>query len=77
MAGQSVVRGGSAGAAGKPGASGMGASGGGRGQGEEEDKEHQRKYVLDDDEFFQLTDEGEKLVDPNTGLPVAPPVIGG
>ncbi|WP_027943066.1 hypothetical protein [Amycolatopsis taiwanensis] len=64
-----------AGAAGRPGASGMGGAHGGKGNGEE-DAEHQRKYILDDDEAFQLTAEGERLVDPVTGLPVTPPVIG-
>ena len=32
--------------------------------------------MLEDDEAFQLTAEGEQLIDPTTGMPVAPPVIG-
>lgn len=73
---ESLGRAGSTGAAGRPGASGLGAgAAGGKGKGEE-DTEHERKYVLDEDEAFQLTEEGERLIDPNTGLPVAPPVIG-
>jgi hypothetical protein len=49
--------------------------GGQKGEGGEDD-EHQRKYVLDDDEAFQLTEAGERLVDPRTGMPLTPPVIG-
>lgn len=76
-ASEAAGRAGSAGSAGRSGgAGGMGAGAhGGKGNGEE-DAEHQRKYILDDDEPFQLTDEGERLIDPTTGLPVAPPVIG-
>lgn len=76
MANEAVGRGGPAGAAGRSGTSGMGAGAhGGKGK-DEEDQEHQRKFVQDDDEAFQLSAEGEKLVDPQTGLPVTPPVIG-
>ena len=71
--GAGAVRGG---AAGRPGAPGMGgAPHGGKG-GESEDKEHQRKYVLEDDEAFQLDGDGERITDPRTGLPPVPPVIG-
>ena len=55
---------------------GMGA-GGGKGKGEE-DKEHQRKYGLEDDSAFDLTDDEDgRLRDPRTGLPPTPPTIGG
>jgi hypothetical protein len=55
----------------------MGGAGGQKGTGAE-DEEHQRKYGLDDDSAFSLVDEvGERLVDPNTGLPVTPPTLGG
>ena len=75
-AGAHSGRAGSAGAAGRPGTSGMGAGvPSGKGNGEE-DAEHDRKYILDDDEPFQLAAEGERLIDSNTGLSVAPPVIG-
>ncbi|SEP52435.1 hypothetical protein [Amycolatopsis saalfeldensis] len=46
---------------------------GGRGGKTEEDREHERKYVLDDDGLF---DEDGKTVDPVTGLPPVPPTIG-
>ncbi|MFF0147380.1 hypothetical protein ATK36_2117 [Amycolatopsis sulphurea] len=64
------------GARGGAGMSGMGAPGGkGKGEG---DKEHQRKYGVDDDSAFSLTDDdGDRLVDPRTGLPPTPPTIGG
>ncbi|NIH78375.1 hypothetical protein [Amycolatopsis viridis] len=75
-AGESFAR---SGAAGRGGAtSGPGAMGGGagnRGKGED-DKDHQRKYIVDEDDHFQLTAEGEKAVDPITGLTVSPPVLG-
>lgn len=48
---------------------------GGRGQGGD-DEEHERKYVEDDDSMFELAEDGERLVDPRTGMPVAPDVIG-
>ncbi|RJQ76452.1 hypothetical protein [Amycolatopsis panacis] len=66
------------GAAGARGAAGMGGMGaGGKGKGEE-DKEHQRKYGIDDDSAFTLVDdEGERVLDPRTGLPPTPPTIGG
>ncbi|WP_328608229.1 hypothetical protein OG943_03650 [Amycolatopsis sp. NBC_00345] len=67
------------GAAGARGASGMGGMGaaGGKGKGED-DKEHQRKYGVDDDSAFSLIDDdGGKLLDPRTGLPPTPPTIGG
>ncbi|MFF0149043.1 hypothetical protein ATK36_5265 [Amycolatopsis sulphurea] len=66
---------GSAGSRGASGVGGMGA--GGRGKGEE-DKEHQRKYGVDDDSAFDITDdEGGRILDPRTGLPPVPPTIGG
>ncbi|SDX00392.1 hypothetical protein SAMN05421504_10224 [Amycolatopsis xylanica] len=68
---------GARGAGGRGAGQGMGGMGhGGRGGGEE-DEEHQRKYVLEDDAAFQLTDEdGEKYVDPRTGMSPVTPVIG-
>jgi hypothetical protein len=73
----SAGSGSSSGTAGSRGASGMGGAGGHKGTGAE-DAEHQRKYGLDDDSAFSLVDEvGERLVDPNTGLPVTPPTLGG
>jgi hypothetical protein len=78
-ANESMGRGG----AGTPGAKGTGGRGGmpgGMGGGHKgeggEDEEHQRKYVMEDDQAFQLTEDGERLVDPHTGLPITPPVIG-
>lgn len=79
---EGAVRGGAAaagkGAAGAKGAPGMGGmAGAGKGKGEE-DKEHQRKYGIDDDSAFSLVDEnGERTLDPRTGLPPTPPTIGG
>ncbi|RJQ83752.1 hypothetical protein [Amycolatopsis panacis] len=67
------------GATGAKGSSGMGGigAGGGKGKGEE-DKEHQRKYVQDDDSAFDITDDEDgRLRDPRTGLPPTPPTIGG
>ncbi|MFD8492377.1 hypothetical protein [Amycolatopsis sp. NPDC059657] len=68
---------GARGAGGRGAGPGMGGMGqGGRGGGDE-DEEHQRKYVLEDDAAFQLTDEdGEKYVDPRTGMSPVTPVIG-
>ncbi|UKD58593.1 hypothetical protein L3Q65_18320 [Amycolatopsis sp. FU40] len=67
---------GAAGAKGTPGMGGM--AGGGKGGKGEEDKEHQRKYGLDDDSAFDLTDDEDgRLRDPRTGLPPTPPTIGG
>ncbi|GAA3588025.1 hypothetical protein GCM10022222_85800 [Amycolatopsis ultiminotia] len=67
---------GASGARGGAGMGGMGAAGG-KGKGED-DKEHQRKYGLDDDSAFSLTDDDDgRLVDPRTGLPPTPPTIGG
>ncbi|WP_037360118.1 PPE domain-containing protein [Amycolatopsis orientalis] len=70
---------GARGAAGARGGSGMGGMGaaGGKGKGEE-DKEHQRKYGLEDDSAFDVTDDEDgRLRDPRTGLPPTPPTIGG
>jgi hypothetical protein len=65
-----------AGAGGRSGTGGMpGMAPGQKGQGDE-DEEHQRKYIVEDDEVFQLTDDGERLTDPRTGMPLTPPVIG-
>ncbi|MEV6909801.1 hypothetical protein [Amycolatopsis sp. NPDC051071] len=64
------------GTAGKPGANGMTPGAGGqRGKGAE-DEEHHRKYILDDDSHFLPGEEGEKVVDPTTGMAPTPPVIG-
>lgn len=53
----------------------LGAAGTGAGRGKgEEDKEHNRKYGLEDDALF--VDRGERLVDPETGMYVTPPTIG-
>ena len=78
-ANESMGRGG----AGTPGAKGTGGKGGtpgGMGGGPKgeggEDAEHQRKYVMEDDQAFQLTEDGERLADPHTGLPITLPVIG-
>jgi hypothetical protein len=49
------------------------APGAGRGK-REEDREHQRKFMLDEDTLF--TDEDREQLDPTTGLPPAPPTIG-
>jgi hypothetical protein len=65
---------GAKGAGGKPGGMGSG-MGGHKGEGGE-DEEHQRKYVMEDDDAFQVTENGERLIDPYTGLPITPPVIG-
>lgn len=66
-----------AGVAGRPGAAGTGGMPhGGKGGEKDEDQEHQRKYVLDDDEHFMLGEDGERVTDPRTGLPPVPPVIG-
>ncbi|WP_344867350.1 hypothetical protein [Amycolatopsis ultiminotia] len=66
---------GTTGSRGAPGMGGMGAGKGGKG---EEDKEHQRKYGLDDDSAFDLVDDEDgRLRDPRTGLPPTPPTIGG
>jgi hypothetical protein len=51
---------------------GMGQAG--RGKSSEEDREHERKYMLDTDTLF--TDEDRKELDPTTGLPPVPPTIG-
>ncbi len=70
------VRGGSAGAGrtgGKLNGSPGGLAPGGRGK-TEEDREHQRKYVRDDDTLF--TDDDREELDPVTGLPAVPPTIG-
>jgi hypothetical protein len=73
---------GAAAAAGKTGSTGRGSTGGlgaagpgaSRSKGEE-DKEHNRKYGIEDDSLF--VDHGERLVDPETGMHVTPPTIGG
>ncbi|MFD2466535.1 hypothetical protein [Amycolatopsis silviterrae] len=75
---EGVARGAAKGAAGAKGTPGMGGMApGGKGK-SEEDKEHQRKYGIDDDSAFSLVDEnGERALDPRTGLPPTPPTIGG
>ncbi|MFF0146986.1 hypothetical protein ATK36_5405 [Amycolatopsis sulphurea] len=67
------------GATGARGGTGMGGMGAASGKGKgEDDKEHQRKYGVDDDSAFSLTDDdGGRLLDPRTGLPPTPPTIGG
>jgi hypothetical protein len=71
------VRGGGAADSSKGGSRGQGGPGGmgqaGRGKSEEE-REHERKYMLDTDTLF--TDEDRKELDPTTGLPPVPPTIG-
>lgn len=57
----------------------MGGAGGGKGQGGE-DKEHKDSYFMKQEFEVGLTEtdeHGEKMIDPETGLPVVPPVIGG
>jgi hypothetical protein len=64
---------------GTSGTSGMaGVPGAGRGRGAD-DEEHRRKYGENDDSMFRLEGDeaGQVMIDPNTGLPVAPPTIGG
>jgi hypothetical protein len=59
-----TTRGGGAGALGRTGAAGAAGAGAGAGNGEE-DKEHQSKYLVPTDEYF----DDDRMV--------APPVIGG
>ncbi|MFD2415391.1 hypothetical protein [Amycolatopsis pigmentata] len=55
---------------------GMGTAGAGAGRGkDDEDKEHNRKYGLEDDSLF--ADHSDGLIDPETGMRVTPPTIGG
>lgn len=73
-----AAAGGAMGGRGGMGAGGMmGGAGAGKGQGGE-DKEHQRKYGLDSDDWFrpERDEDGGILRDPLTGMPVVPPVIG-
>ena len=64
---------------GRGGTSGLGAAGTGAGRGKGDrntpDEEHNRKYGVEDDSLF--VDHGERLVDPETGMHVTPPTIGG
>jgi hypothetical protein len=54
---------------------GLGAAGTGTGRGKnEDDKEHSRKYGIEDDSLF--ADRGDRPVDPETGMRVTPPTIG-
>ncbi|WP_020664070.1 hypothetical protein [Amycolatopsis benzoatilytica] len=78
-AGRGSSAAGARGAAGSRGGAGMGGMGAGGGKGKgEEDKEHQRKYLLEDDSAFDLVDDEDgRLRDPRTGLPPTPPTIGG
>ncbi|WP_328604952.1 hypothetical protein OG943_33655 [Amycolatopsis sp. NBC_00345] len=59
---------------GRPGSGGVGGMGAGR-KGEE-DEEHERKYIQSDDELFLAADDGQRLVDPQTGMAASPAVIG-
>lgn len=55
---------------------GLGTAGTGAGRGKgDEDEEHNRKYGLEDDSLF--ADHGDGLVDPESGMRVTPPTIGG
>ncbi|MGW7538866.1 hypothetical protein [Amycolatopsis sp. NPDC054798] len=63
---------GTPGSRGAPGAGGIAPA---RGK-DEEAKEHQRKYGVESDSAF-TDDDGERIVDPRTGLPPTPPTIGG
>lgn len=57
----------------------MGGGGAGKGQGGE-DKEHTNRYYQKEElEFqtFEVDEFGQKEIDPITGTPVVPPVIGG
>ncbi|GAA4531669.1 hypothetical protein [Amycolatopsis samaneae] len=58
------------------GAQGMGGAGMGGGKGGE-DGEHSRKYGVEDDSVFAIDENGDREVDPRTGLPIVPPTIGG
>lgn len=65
---------GTPGSRGTPGVGGMPPN---RGK-DEDPKDHHRKYGLETDSAFSLTDDdGERTVDPRTGLPPTPPTIGG
>ncbi|WP_165436554.1 hypothetical protein [Amycolatopsis suaedae] len=59
---------------GTPGTPFVGQPATGRGRGE--DSERERKYVVRDDEHLRPDKVNDKVVDPRTGLPVVPPVIG-
>ncbi|MET9262734.1 hypothetical protein [Amycolatopsis sp. NPDC004079] len=67
---------GATGTRGTPGAGGITPT---RGKDKDQDsQEHHRKYGLDTDAAFSLVDDdGERTVDPRTGLPPTPPTIGG
>ncbi|MFB9925636.1 hypothetical protein ACFORO_36815 [Amycolatopsis halotolerans] len=67
---------GTPGSRGAPGAGGVNPT---RGKDKDQDsQEHHRKYGLDTDAAFSLVDDdGERTVDPRTGLPPTPPTIGG
>ncbi|GAA1235627.1 hypothetical protein GCM10009676_19500 [Prauserella halophila] len=67
----STTAAGGRGGAGMMGGAGRGGNGNGNGN-----EEHQRKYVADTDEHFDLTENDEVLRDPETGRVVTPPVIG-
>lgn len=77
---EAPTRGGAGGASGsssgRAGGAGVGGVGTGAGRKAEEDEEHERKYVLSDDEAFLAADDGERLVDPQTGMAASPAVIG-
>lgn len=71
---------GGAGGGGRGGMGGMmGGAGAGKGQGGD-DSEHRDQYFVKQEFEVGLTEtdeHGEKMIDPETGLPVVPPVIGG
>lgn len=82
-AGMGSGAGGSGGAAGgaagaRGGTGGMMGGGAGGGRGGDDDKEHQRRFIQDSDEWFrpERDEDGGILRDPLTGMPVVPPVIG-
>ncbi|UKD51099.1 hypothetical protein L3Q65_24535 [Amycolatopsis sp. FU40] len=60
---------------GRPGGA-VGGMGAGAGRKREDDEEHERKYMLSDDEAFLAADDGQRLVDPQTGMAASPAVIG-
>lgn len=67
------------GAAGGRGGPGMMGGAGGAGKGKKDDEEHSDEYYVDqdfDDGLSTKNEFGEKIIDPNTGMVVPPPVIG-
>ncbi|WP_154676336.1 hypothetical protein [Amycolatopsis benzoatilytica] len=75
--GAATRSGASSSAAGRPGSPGVGGMGAGAGKKSGgADEEHERKFVLSDDEAFLATEDGQRLIDPQTGMAASPPVIG-